>query len=65
MPISYISFAFIVLAFLSLVLGILTAIGLIPVFLFNITPNGFLTFTYTALMFAITLMIWEMRSKLK
>jgi len=45
--------------------GILTALGILPVFLFNITPHGFLTFTYTALMFAITLMIWELRSKLK
>ena len=56
---------FIIGAFVALFFGILTALGILPVFLFNITPHGFLTFTYTALMFAITLMIWELRSKLK
>ena len=63
MNLSYLSGAFIIGAFLTLLLGVLTAIGVIPVFLFNITPRGYLTFTYTALMFAITLMLWEMRSK--
>ena len=63
MRLSYLSLAFILAAFLALLLGVLTAIGLLPVFLFNVTPRGFLTFTYTALMFAITLMLWEMRSR--
>lgn len=65
MRLSYLSLAFILAAFLAMFLGVLTAIGLLPVFLFNVTPRGFLTFTYTALMFAITLMLWEMRSKVK
>ncbi len=56
---------FIVGAFVTMFFGILTAVGVLPVFLFNITPGGFLTFTYTALMFAITLMLWELRYKLK
>jgi hypothetical protein len=56
---------FIIGAFTTMFLGILTAIDVLPVFLFNVTPGGFLTFTYTALMFAITLMLWELRSKLK
>lgn len=56
---------FIIGAFVTLLLGILTAVGVLPVFLFNVTPRGFLTFTYTALMFAITLMLWELRSRLK
>jgi len=65
MQLSHLVIVFIIGAFVAMFLGILTALGILPVFLFNITPHGFLTFTYTALMFAITLMIWELRSKLK
>jgi len=36
----------------------------VPVFLFDITPRGFLSFTYMALMFAITLILWELRQKI-
>lgn len=62
MKLSHLTTVFIVGAFLSLLLGIVTAIGLLPVFLFDITPRGFLSFTYTALMFAITLILWELRN---
>jgi hypothetical protein len=65
MRLSQCIFVFIVSAFASLFLGILTAAGLIPVFLFDITPRGYLSFTYTALMFAITLMLWELRGRIK
>lgn len=64
MKLSYLSLAFILAAGLSLLLGMLIAANILPVFMFNVTPRGYLTFTYTALMFAITLMLWELRSRL-
>lgn len=64
MKFSHLSALFLLVAFLSLLLGILTAIGLLPIFLFNVTPRGFLSFTYTALMFAITLILWELRDRM-
>jgi hypothetical protein len=65
MQLSHLIAAFILVAFFSLFMGILTAAGILPVFLFDLTPRGFLSFTYTSLMFAITLMLWELRSRLK
>lgn len=65
MKLCYLSLGFIILAGLSLLLGLLTTIGVIPVFLFGITPRGYLSFTSTGSVFAITLMLWEYRSKLK
>lgn len=65
MKLSLLSLGFILAAGLSLLLGVLTAAAVVPIFLFDITPRGYLSFTYTALMFAITLMMWELRARLK
>lgn len=65
MKLAHLSLGFILAAGLSLLLGLFTAVEVVPVFLYDITPRGYLTFTYTALMFAITLMMWELRSRLK
>lgn len=62
MKLSYLLLAFILVAGLSLLLGLLTTIGL-PLFLFGVTPRGYLSLTSTALMFAIVLMLWEFRSR--
>lgn len=64
MKLSHLTATFLLVAFVSLVVGILTAVGLLPVFLFDVTPRGFLSFTYTALMFAITLILWELRDRM-
>lgn len=63
MKLSYLSLAFILVAGLSLLLGLLTTIFSLPLFLFGVTPRGYLSLTSTALMFAIALMLWEFRSQ--
>ena len=46
-----------VLAIVSLVLGILSAMYLIPFSILNLTPGGFLRVSNTLLLFAITLYV--------
>ncbi len=53
---------FVVLALLGLLIGLLTSSGIVPVFLFSITPAGFLNFTKAMSLVAISFLLLEFAS---
>ncbi|SVA70909.1 uncharacterized protein METZ01_LOCUS123763 [marine metagenome] len=58
MNLSDLSGSLIIGAFLTLALDILTATGIFPVFLFNVTQCGNRTFPCITLVFDITIQAW-------